>query len=154
MSKASPARPTICSSVGGAGHMNHIARSCNRVVLKRQYISFVRCMLSTDIELHTVPMIACHTGKSPQRRWSTTVMTKSRIKNFRMRRPAAGMARFFSRSNRDRYRKLASGMISQAEQHQLLEDLAEEMDAFKREARCCLSPAAERSLVSDSRDRI
>jgi hypothetical protein len=61
-------------------------------------------------------------------------------KNIRMRKRAAGMARFFSQSNRERYRKLASGMISQAEQHQLLEDLAEEMDAFKREARCCLSP--------------
>ncbi|WJR75683.1 hypothetical protein [Bradyrhizobium sp. NP1] len=75
-------------------------------------------------------------------------------KNTRIRKRAAGMARFFSQSNRERYRKLASGMISQAEQHQLLEDLAEEMDAFKREVRCCLSSAAERSIASDSRDRI
>jgi hypothetical protein len=81
-------------------------------------------------------------------------MAKSRTKNITMRKPAAGMARFFSRSNRDRYRKLASGTISQAEQHQLLGDLAEEMDAFKREARCCLSPAAENSIGSDSRERI
>ena len=63
------------------------------------------------------------------------------------------MARFFSRSTLDRYRKLASGMISQAEQHQLLEDLAEEIDAFKRKARCCLSPAADNGRVSISRDR-
>jgi hypothetical protein len=61
------------------------------------------------------------------------------------------MARFFSRSNRDRYRKLASGTISEAEQHQLLEDLADEMDALKREVRCCLSPAAENSIFPDSR---
>jgi len=65
------------------------------------------------------------------------------------------MARFFSQSNRDRYRKLASGTISQAEQHQLLDDLAEEMDAFKREARCSLSPTAElSSIVLDSPDRV
>jgi hypothetical protein len=75
-------------------------------------------------------------------------------KSIRIRKRAAGTTRFFSLSNRERYRRLASGMISQAEQHQLLEDLAEEMDAFKREARCCLSPAAKRSIVSDSRDRI
>jgi hypothetical protein len=73
-------------------------------------------------------------------------------KNIRIRKRAAGMAQFFSQSNRERYRKLASGMISQAEQHQLLEDLAEEIDAFKREARCCLSPAAN-GRVSGSRDR-
>jgi hypothetical protein len=65
-----------------------------------------------------------------------------------MRKRAAGMARFFSKSNRNRYRRLASGTISQAEQHQLLEDLAEEMDALKREARCYLSPAAENSIDS------
>jgi hypothetical protein len=69
-----------------------------------------------------------------------------------MRKPAAGMARLFSQSNRVRYCKLASGMISQAEQHQLLEDVTEEMEAFKREARCCFSPAAENSIISDSRD--
>ena len=81
-------------------------------------------------------------------------MVKSRIENLAMRKRAAGMARFFSKSNRDRYRKLASGTISLAEQHELLDDLAEEMDAFKREARCCLSPATANSIVSDSRDRI
>jgi hypothetical protein len=74
-------------------------------------------------------------------------------KNIRIRKRAAGMARFFSRSNRERYRKLASGMISQAEQHQLLEDLAEEVDAFKREARCCISLAADNGKVSGSRAR-
>lgn len=81
------------------------------------------------------------------------MMVKSRIKNLPMRKRAAGMARFFSKSNRDRYRKLASGTISQAEQHQLLDDLAEEMDAFRRETRCCLSPAAANS-ISESHDRI
>jgi hypothetical protein len=72
-------------------------------------------------------------------------------KNIRIRKRAAGMARFFSRSNRERYRKLASGMISQAEQHQLLEDLAEEIDAFKREARCCISPVPDNGTVSGAR---
>jgi hypothetical protein len=70
-----------------------------------------------------------------------------------MQKPAAGMARFFSRSNRDRYRRLASGKISEAEQHQLLDLLAQEVDAFKAEVRCCLSPTAESGIVSDSRDR-
>jgi hypothetical protein len=70
-------------------------------------------------------------------------MARSRTKSITMQKRASGMARFFSKSNRDRYRKLASGTISRVEQHQLLDDLAQEMDAFKREARCCLSPAAE-----------
>jgi hypothetical protein len=82
-------------------------------------------------------------------------MTRSRIKRISLKRPALGMARFFSRSNLDRYRKLASGKIGQAEQHQLLEDLAEEMSAFKREALTTGSHrAAERSIVSQSHDRI
>jgi hypothetical protein len=83
-------------------------------------------------------------------------MAKPRTRNITMltmRKRPTGMARFFSKSNRDRYRRLASGTIGQAEQHQLFDDLAEEMDAFKREARCCLSPAAKNSIC-DSRDRI
>jgi hypothetical protein len=48
------------------------------------------------------------------------------------------MSRFFSPANLDRYRKLASGAICEAEQHQLLEDLAEEMDAFRGEARAAV----------------
>lgn len=68
--------------------------------------------------------------------------------------PTTGMSRFFSPSNRDRYRKLASSAISDDEQHQLLKDLAKEMDAFKREARCCLSPTGENgSAVPGSPDR-
>lgn len=65
-----------------------------------------------------------------------------------MQKPAVGMSRFFSQANRDRYRKLASGAISPDEQHQLLNDLAMEMDAFKREARCCLSPTAENGCAA------
>jgi hypothetical protein len=45
------------------------------------------------------------------------------------------MSRFFSPVNLDRYRKLASATIDEVEQHQLLKDLAEEMNAFRREAR-------------------
>ncbi|MDX3968289.1 MAG: hypothetical protein QHD01_17045 [Bradyrhizobium sp.] len=74
-------------------------------------------------------------------------------KGIKMQKPAAGMSRFFSKANRDRYRKLASSAISPDEQHQLLNDLAMEMDAFKREARCCLSPTAENdSAVPGSPD--
>ena len=65
------------------------------------------------------------------------------------------MARFFSRSNLDRYRKLASGKIGEAEQRQLLEDLAGEMRAFKREALAAGSHrAAEGSIVSQSREQM
>jgi hypothetical protein len=45
------------------------------------------------------------------------------------------MSRFFSQANLDRYRKLASGTMGEAEQHQLLIELAEEMNAFRDEAR-------------------
>ena len=62
-------------------------------------------------------------------------MSKLRTPRVRMRRAAAGMSRFFSAVNLDRYRKLASPGIGETEQHQLLEDLAEEMSAFKRGAR-------------------
>lgn len=62
-------------------------------------------------------------------------MTTSTTQHIRMQKSAAGMGRFFGPMNLDRYRKLASGAISNAEQHQLLEDLAEEMNAFRREAR-------------------
>jgi hypothetical protein len=111
-------------------------------------------MFSTDTELgHDGNDRVAH-KQVTQRRWSKTMTAKSRIQNIAVRKRAAGMARFFSKSNRDRYRKLASGTISQAEQHRLLYDLAEEMDAFKREARCCLSPAAENSIVSDPRDQM
>jgi hypothetical protein len=103
--------------------------SCNRVALNRQYISFVCCMLDGYRTAHGGNDRVTH-RQVAQRRWSKIIMTKSRIKNIRMRKPAAGMARLFSQSNRVRYRKLASGMISQAEQHQLLDDLAEEMEAF------------------------
>lgn len=46
----------------------------------------------------------------------------------------SGMGRFFSSTNLNRYRKLVSGAIGEAEKHQLLKDLAEEMNAFRREA--------------------
>jgi hypothetical protein len=62
-------------------------------------------------------------------------MSQFHTQRVRAQKPAAGMSRFFSLANLDRYRKLASGAISEAEQHQLLEDLAEEMNAFRREAR-------------------
>lgn len=62
-------------------------------------------------------------------------MSKFHAQRYRLQKPAAGMSRFFSPANLDRYRKLASGAIGEVEQHQLLEDLAEEMNAFRREAR-------------------
>ncbi len=61
-------------------------------------------------------------------------MTKSHTHHIRVQKPATGMDRFFSPLNLDRYRKLASGAVGDSERHQLLEDLNEEMNAFRREA--------------------
>lgn len=46
-----------------------------------------------------------------------------------------GMGRFFSPTNLDRYRKLASGAVDDTERHQIMEDLAKEMKSFRCEAR-------------------
>lgn len=62
-------------------------------------------------------------------------MSQFHTQRRRRQQPTTGMSRFYSPANLDRYRKLASGAIEEAEQHQLLEDLAEEMNAFRREAR-------------------
>ena len=59
----------------------------------------------------------------------TTIQT-----SIREQKPPSGMGRFFSSTNLDRYRKLVSGAIGKAEKHQLLKDLADEMNAFRREA--------------------
>jgi hypothetical protein len=53
--------------------------------------------------------------------------------SIRGQKAPSGMGRFFSSMNLDRYRKLVSGAIGEAEKHQLLKDLAEEMNAFRRE---------------------
>jgi hypothetical protein len=55
--------------------------------------------------------------------------------HIRAQKTAAGMSRFYSQTNLNRYRKLARGAIGVAEQRQLLKDLAEEMNAFRREIR-------------------
>jgi hypothetical protein len=62
---------------------------------------------------------------------------------------APGMSRFFSQANIDRYRKLANGAVSKAEQCQLLGELTAEMHAFKCEARLV---AARGEHSSRSRD--
>lgn len=62
-------------------------------------------------------------------------MTRSSGQHVRMQESAIEIDRFFSPKNLGRYRKLAGGAISEIERHQLLEDLAEEMNAFRREAR-------------------
>jgi hypothetical protein len=58
----------------------------------------------------------------------------SKLGHARTREKEIGMGRFFSPINLDRYRRLASGVLDEAERHQVLEDLAGEMNAFKREA--------------------
>jgi hypothetical protein len=75
--------------------------------------------------------------------WRSDVMATLHT-NISGQRPPSGMERFFSSTNLDRYRKLASGAIAAAEQYQLLKDLAEEMNAFRRDAR----GAANRAPVS------
>jgi hypothetical protein len=46
-----------------------------------------------------------------------------------------GMARFFSSANLDRYRKLASEAISDAEGQQVFDMLAKEVSAFRHESK-------------------
>lgn len=62
-------------------------------------------------------------------------MAKFHTENTDARKPTRGMSRFFSQPNLDRYRQLASGVIGETEQRKLLEDLAQEMNTFRREAR-------------------
>jgi hypothetical protein len=59
----------------------------------------------------------------------------SRRLRAKVRKSDGGMARFFSPTYLDRYRKLASGVVDDAERHQIMEDLAKEIDSFRREAR-------------------
>jgi hypothetical protein len=65
--------------------------------------------------------------------WSMMVMIPSTPQHTGMQEPATGMGRFFSPRNLGRYRKLAGGGLGEEEQRQLLKDLAEEMDEFRRE---------------------
>lgn len=58
----------------------------------------------------------------------------SRPRRANLRKADAGMGRFFSPANLDRYRKLANG-ADDAERRRILEDLAMEMNSFRREAR-------------------
>ena len=64
------------------------------------------------------------------------------LTSVRGQKPPSGMGRFFSSTNLNRYRKLTSGAIAEAEQHQLLKDLAEEVNAFKREAHVAAGQAS------------
>jgi hypothetical protein len=55
-----------------------------------------------------------------------------------------GMGRFFSPANLDRYRKLASEAIGDTERQHVLDVLAREMKALRREA--TRTPSAKRGL--------
>ena len=84
-------------------------------------------------------------------------MARFRTRQVGANKPPPGMSRFFSRTNLARYRKLASGAIGEAEQGQLLADLAEEMKAFRREA--CVAaagrpPSFNEDIGSRAGDRI
>lgn len=75
-------------------------------------------------------------------------MSRLHAQRYRMQKHAVGMSRFFSPANLDRFRKLASGVIGEGEQRQLLKDLAEEMNAFRREAR--VTAVNQRSAFKES----
>jgi hypothetical protein len=63
----------------------------------------------------------------------------------------AGMARFFSRINLDRYRKLASEAIGDGERQQLFDILAKEVSAFRCEIKSSAS-STRGSCGAPSRD--
>jgi hypothetical protein len=71
----------------------------------------------------------------PYRSAGYRMMTDLRPQQSIARRQPSGMGRFFSSANLDRYRQLASGSLGEADQHRLLQALAEEMKAFRRDAR-------------------
>jgi hypothetical protein len=59
----------------------------------------------------------------------------SRSLRAKARKSEAGMHRFFTATNLDRYRRLASGAADDGERRQIMEELAREISAFRREAR-------------------
>jgi hypothetical protein len=61
------------------------------------------------------------------------------------------MKRFFSPKNLERYRKLASGAIGKAEQHDLLKALTEEMEAFRREVWAIDCPPSRTATLPEIR---
>lgn len=63
------------------------------------------------------------------------VRRPSRERRFKAPASDIGMARFFSPANLDRYRKLASGAVDETEWHQIMKDLAKEMQSFRSESR-------------------
>jgi hypothetical protein len=84
-------------------------------------------------------------------------MSQFHTQRRKRQQPTTGMSRFYSPLNLDRYRKLASGAIDEAEQHQLLEVLAEEMNAFRREVRVAAvnrSSAIKESLGTQAAGQI
>jgi hypothetical protein len=84
-------------------------------------------------------------------------MTKARMQGLIGQTAAPGMGRFFSQTNLDRYRKLANGAVSKAEQYQVLEELAAEMNAFRREARLvavCRQNLSNENIGPHSGDKI
>ena len=80
------------------------------------------------------------------------VRQSSHSHGIRVRKSESGMDRFFSRRNLCRYRKLAGDDIGDAERRRIIEDLAEELKSFRREAR---APAADgrRSFEENSGSR-
>lgn len=81
-------------------------------------------------------------------------MTKSCTHCITGQKQAPGMDRFFSPANLNRYGKLMSGAVDDSERHQLLEDLDEEMNAFRREARAAaFSPSQSDKSSALSHDR-
>jgi hypothetical protein len=84
------------------------------------------------------------------------VMTKSRMQG-PIGQAAPDIGRFFSETNLDRYQKLANGAVSKAEQYQVLEELAAEMNAFRREARLvavCWQNLSNENIGPHSGDKI
>lgn len=75
-------------------------------------------------------------------------MIRSRARHVGTQESAMGIDRFFSPRNLCRYRKLAGGAISEIEQIQLLEELAEEMNTFRRESR--MATGNRRSVPKES----
>lgn len=76
----------------------------------------------------------------------------SRSRSVEPHRSEVGMQRFFTPTNLDRYRKLASGTVNDPEWKQIMGELAKEMTEFRCEARGVA--AAGRRLLDDTGSKV
>jgi hypothetical protein len=134
-----PQMSTRRGSAAGSRH-NRATREAASVLhqtgnLIRLSAPFGHRIFKTEPRCGNVHVASDWRARPPGSIWSDIMAKQSpRPRNLPAQTSDIGMRRFFSAKNRHRYRKLASGAIDVTERHRLLDMLAEELSAFKREA--------------------